>query len=323
MIEMVQISSNADAGREGAQGFGSVGFATHNLTQHALSAAFPAMPLEDLTALQLDIETFGQRDPITVFEGQVLDGWNRYGCLTRLGVAVKQVELPAGADPVAFVKSRNLHRRHMKASQRALAVVACSEWQSTGRPGKVAPGATFTNKQLAAESDTSTRTIRHAKTVVDKATPEVVEAVKSGDMSLKAAVETTKPTVATPIPAPAPGPVTVLKPVNPPKLSPAPSPALTPAPSPDLAPATTLQQQYDELLERFNQVAADQKETLADNNKMGAIFDADDKLKAAMDRIAQLEALVDVMQVRNDGLMSEKNEAIAAAKRWKRKAEGK
>jgi Mor family transcriptional regulator len=63
-------------------------------------------------------------------------------------------------------------------------------------------------------------------------------------------------------------------------------------------------------------------ETLADNNKMGAIFDADDRLKAAMERIKQLESLVEVMEVRNGGLMAEKNEAIKAAKRWQRRAEG-
>jgi hypothetical protein len=49
---------------------------------------------------------------------------------------------------------------------------------------------------MSQEVDVSDRTIRQAKVVSTQATPEVVEAVKSGAMSLKAAVETTKPTVA-------------------------------------------------------------------------------------------------------------------------------
>jgi hypothetical protein len=98
------------------------------------------------------------------------------------------------------VKSRNLHRRHLNASQRALAVVAGNEWRPTGQPKKAAPGAALTTEQLAAGSDTSERTIRQAKVVATQAAPEVVEAVKSGAMSLKTAVETTEPTVARPLP---------------------------------------------------------------------------------------------------------------------------
>jgi hypothetical protein len=292
------------------------------LTQHYLSAAFPAMSPEDLSALQQDIEDYGQRDPITIFEGQVLDGWHRYGCLVRLGMAVKAVEFPAGVDPKAFVKSRNLHRRHMNASQRAMAVVACNAWAPTGRPEKGEPGPHLsTNAEMAKEADVSTKTIKQAKVVASKAAPEVIEAVKAGEMSLKAAVETTKPTMATPAPSPASGPVTVLTPAPSPELDPAPAPKLSPAPAP--AGDVDWKAKYDELLVELHEMAKSCESAIADNNKMGAIFDADDRLKAAMERIKQLEALVAVMEGRAAGLMSEKNEAIRAAKSWKRKAEGK
>jgi hypothetical protein len=172
---------------------------------------------------------------------------------------------------------------------------------------------------MAKEADVSTKTIQQAKVVAEQATPEVVEAVRSGEMSLKAAVETTKPTVAMPIPMPTSGPVTVTK------LEPAAAVQLDPAPTPALAPAAemTLQQKYDDLLERSQELARMLEETVVDNERMTAVIDADDHLKAAMARIKQLEALVEVMEVRAGGLMAEKNEAIQAAKRWQRKAEAK
>jgi hypothetical protein len=99
---------------------------------------------------------------------------------------------------VAFVKSRNLHRRHMTGSQRALVVVACSEWVANGSRATPEPGSGVSEKQMAA--DVSERMIRLAKVVAAEASPEVVEAVKAGEMSLKAAVVMTNPTVAMPIP---------------------------------------------------------------------------------------------------------------------------
>jgi hypothetical protein len=283
------------------------------------------MTVEELTALQQSIEEFGQRDPIVVFEGMVLDGWHRWTCCQRLGIAAKLVDLPAGVNPRAFVKDKNLHRRHLNASQRALAVVACNEWQPAGNPRNMEPGSTLpaTNASMAKEADVSTKTIQQAKVVTEQATPEVREAVKSGDMSLKAAVETTKPTVATPIPVTTSGPATVitLDPAASVQLDPSPTPALAPAPAP--AGEMTLQQQYDSLVEQFNEQGQMLKETIAENAKMGAVFDADDHLKAALGRIKQLEAENETQRTRIAGLQSEKNQAIDAAKRWKRKAEGK
>jgi hypothetical protein len=223
---------------------------------------------------------------------------------------------------VAFIKSRNLHRRHMTASQRALAVVAVNEWAPNGANqhsnGGLAPGASPpTNAEMAKEADVSTKTIKHAKVVATQATPEVVDAVRSGEMSLKAAVETTKPTVATPIPRPTSGPVITLEPAAAVQLDPAPTPALAPAAE------LTLQQMYDDLLERSEELARMLEETVVDNEGMTAVIDADDHLMTAMARIKQLKAMVDVMEVRAGGLMAAKNEAIQAAKRWQRKAEGK
>ena len=73
-----------------------------------------------------------------------------------------------GADPVAFAKSHNLHRRNMTSSQRAAAVVACSVWATVkdNQYAKSAGAATSpaqTVPQMAKDAEVSERTIQQAK----------------------------------------------------------------------------------------------------------------------------------------------------------------
>lgn len=158
-------------------------------TQHPLSAAFPAMSAEDLDALTQDIAAHGQREPGVMYDGQVLDGWHRYQACERAGVEFVAT-VYTGTDPVAFVISRNAHRRHLTASQRAAAVVMCAEWAEPHRPNKAEPGSAFsTNEQLAEAAGTTDRTIRHAKAAVRAG---LGEAVRDGMMSAKTAVAVAK-----------------------------------------------------------------------------------------------------------------------------------
>ena len=73
-----------------------------------------------------------------------------------------------GDDPVAFVLGANLHRRHLTESQRAAAVVMCSEWAKNGRPSEKGCHVTPLSKQAMAEqANVSERTIVHAKRGVE------------------------------------------------------------------------------------------------------------------------------------------------------------
>lgn len=136
--------------------------------QHPLSAAFPGMAKEDHAELTTDIIKYGLREPISLFEGMILDGWHRHQSCLKTGVAPHFRELPEGVDPVAFVKSHNLLRRHLDGSQRAAAVIKCNDWAEVGsnQYSKVGmePGSTpQTLASMAKEADVSTRTIQHAK----------------------------------------------------------------------------------------------------------------------------------------------------------------
>jgi ParB-like chromosome segregation protein Spo0J len=134
-----------------------------DLQQHPLSAAFPAMSEDELAALAADIKANGQKEAVIVFGGMVLDGWHRYLACARAGIKCVTVKHD-GSDPVAFVLSRNLHRRHLTASQRAAAVVAATEWRGPGRLGKGEPGSPLsTNAEMAKAAEVDERTIQHAK----------------------------------------------------------------------------------------------------------------------------------------------------------------
>lgn len=156
--------------------------------QHYLSAAYPAMQASEYQALVDSIGEIGVQNPITLFEGQIIDGWHRYKAANECGLHCPSVEL-GDVDPRDFAKSQGA-RRNITASQSALAITTIYKWKPAHRE-KVAPGATLTktNAELAAIANTSERTIRQAKTVEAKATPQVKDAVKAGDISVKRAAE--------------------------------------------------------------------------------------------------------------------------------------
>ena len=76
-----------------------------------------------------------------------------------------------------------------------------------------------------------------------------------------------------------------------------------------------------ELREQMETVARDAQETLADNESMAKIFEADDKLAAAMAEIERLRAEVNALKWQLNGAINKGNEAIKTAKAYQRKAD--
>lgn len=166
--------------------------------QHPLSAAFPGLNEEDFRALIDDIDANGVREKIVVYEGMILDGWHRYSACVELNVKKPPMIEYEGDDPVGFVLSKNLHRRHLDASQRAFAIAQLSEWQEkSGRPshnleriksGKITGLSADKAAELAGVSE---KTMRQARAAT-KAVPEVQEAVTKGEMAVSEAAKLSK-----------------------------------------------------------------------------------------------------------------------------------
>ncbi len=88
------------------------------LEVHSLGKIFPPMDEEQYTLFLHDIRQHGVRESGTLLEGKILDGSNRYRAAQELGITMKWVEFD-GTDPIAFVISKNLARRHLTTSQAA------------------------------------------------------------------------------------------------------------------------------------------------------------------------------------------------------------
>lgn len=92
---------------------------------HSFANEYPRMSPSQFAELKADIARNGLREPVMLFDGQILDGRHRYAAyieLVREGVKVKggyKYDVYVGTHPDArdYVDSLNLYRRQLKAEQ--------------------------------------------------------------------------------------------------------------------------------------------------------------------------------------------------------------
>jgi ParB-like chromosome segregation protein Spo0J len=102
-----------------------------DLQFHELANIFPMMNDDRFIDLVEDIRQNGLHDPIDLYEGKVLDGRNRYKACLIAGVEPRGYEY-TGDDPLKYVLSKNLHRRHMDESQRAMVAANIANLEKGG-----------------------------------------------------------------------------------------------------------------------------------------------------------------------------------------------
>lgn len=84
---------------------------------HPLSEGIPPIEGKDFDALVKSIKERGLIDPITLYEGAILDGCNRYRACLEAGVEPRTTKFN-GHNPEMYVLDRNLHRRHLTNAQK-------------------------------------------------------------------------------------------------------------------------------------------------------------------------------------------------------------
>ena len=166
---------------------------TERLSFHPIADAFPLMDGAEFEALVKDIRAHGQREPIILFEGKILDGRNRYRACDAAG-ADAWLESFCDKDPIAFVISKNIARRHLDPGQRAMAAAKLAD-QRAGRakPAEM-PAANLQRSreevaEVAKDLKVSERSVWDANVVLDKGIPELQRLVEQGKASVSGAAE--------------------------------------------------------------------------------------------------------------------------------------
>jgi ParB-like chromosome segregation protein Spo0J len=140
---------------------------------------------DDLVA---DIRENGQREPIVVHDGLILDGRNRYRACQVLGFEPMMVEWDQHGTPEAFVTSMNLHRRHLNESQRALIAAKITNMKRgdslSQRRDDGIPSSTTSAAQAGEMLKVHRTTVNAAKKILCEGTPEEISQIERGEASV-------------------------------------------------------------------------------------------------------------------------------------------
>src|SRR5215471_2230482 len=161
-----------------------------DLTFHPLANLFPLLKGEEFDALMADIAASGLCEAIWLYQGQILDGRNRYRACQALGRDCATRDY-TGDDPLGFVISMNLRRRHLDESQRGMVAARLATMRQGERTDLVEISTRLSQEQTAALLHVSRETVVAAKKVLQEGTPELAQAVEAGTLTVSAAVPLT------------------------------------------------------------------------------------------------------------------------------------
>lgn len=164
-----------------------------NLEFHPLANEFPLLSEEETQQLAQDIKEHGLIEQIVLLDGKILDGRNRYNAAKIAEVKLRPEDVLLyedeynGEDPVFFVISRNIRRRHLGVGQRA--TIAAELFKRMAKNGSTAKQRA---KKAADVAGVAASSVEQAAHLQAKA-PDIAKQVRAGKKSLhKAAKEAAK-----------------------------------------------------------------------------------------------------------------------------------
>ena len=134
-----------------------------------------------------------------LLDGKIIDGRNRYLACKQLGIEPKTVKVTP-ENPVSYVVSKNLHRRHLNASQCAMAAARAIGFYEKAAKKRMLRGkkadpvenlpqgsAGKARDQAGRDFQVSGKSVDMARKVLDKGTPQLVKAVAACRVAVGAA----------------------------------------------------------------------------------------------------------------------------------------
>jgi hypothetical protein len=157
----------------------------NNIPIHPAAQLLPEMTPEEYSQLVDDIAAHGQRDPVWLYHGEILDGRHRHRACLELGLEPRFQEYK-GNDPIDFVISKNLHRRHLTESQRSMVAAGLAELKVGANQHTQGglPRGTPSVAEAAEKCQTSPRSVARAKKVLKTGNRELINAVKNAKVSV-------------------------------------------------------------------------------------------------------------------------------------------
>ena len=155
-----------------------------NFEFHPLANIFPLIDGTEFDELVGDIREHGLHEPIVVFEDKILDGRNRYRACEAAGLE-PTFTVYTGDDPVAYVISLNLRRRHLSESQPAMVAAKLATL-------KLGDNQHSEGLPIGRSSELLTvgeRSVARAREVQEYGAPELIHAVEQGAVSVSAAAD--------------------------------------------------------------------------------------------------------------------------------------
>jgi N6-adenosine-specific RNA methylase IME4 len=152
---------------------------------HPLANIFPLIEGAEFDDLVADIRTHRLHEPVVLFEGKILDGRNRYRACVEAGTECR-FETYQGTDPVGYVVSLNLRRRHLNESQRAMVAAKLATLQDGQRADLVEGLPIGRASQLL---NVGERSVARAREVIDHGILELQTKIEQGAVSVSAAAD--------------------------------------------------------------------------------------------------------------------------------------
>lgn len=148
------------------------------LQAHKFADIFPMIEGDSFEELKKDIKEQGLQQTIITYEGKILDGRNRYKACKEIGIEPRFEEYK-GNNPLQFVISLNLKRRHLNESQRAVVASKLANMNWGGDRSK-SPIGDLTQEEAAKIMNVSERSIQRIKQI-EREAPEKLKDIELGN----------------------------------------------------------------------------------------------------------------------------------------------